>query len=89
MIDQRMEGDEVAVVWTEMDGVVTVIRSRLSRDGGVTWQERELGRTEGPSEKPRLISNGVELIVIWETRDEGIRVMRTQGDGFANRFARA
>ncbi|MFS0756137.1 sialidase family protein [Noviherbaspirillum sp. 1P10PC] len=73
--DVAAQGKQVAIVWKQFDGQSTAIVSRISEDGGNTWKESELARTEGESDKPYLATAPTGLVLVWRTQKEGIRVV--------------
>lgn len=75
--DVAVQGKRVAIAWKQFDGRATAIMGKLSSDGGVTWQSRELARTKGDSDKPFLIHSPGGILLVWRTNNEGIRVIRT------------
>jgi len=77
--DIAVQGDDVVVAWKQFDGKSTTIASRMSRDRGKTWSELELARTSGPSDQPRLVATAAGIILVWRTRDEGVRVFHPAG----------
>jgi hypothetical protein len=79
--DVLASGRRVAVVWKEFDGQATAIRAKLSADGGRTWRESRLAATTGDSDKPFLIDGRAGPLLVWRTRDEGIRVLPAFGAG--------
>lgn len=74
--DIAVLGSQVAIVWKQFDGQSTAILSRVSDDGGATWRQGELARTQGESDKPYLAAAPDKLALYWRTRDEGIRIVR-------------
>lgn len=73
--DVAVLGDVVALAWKQFDGKATAILSRLSQDGGRTWEERELARTQGASDQPRLVTTGSGIVLVWNTQNDGIRTV--------------
>lgn len=73
--DIAAQGRQVAIVWKQFDGQSTAILSRMSDDGGNTWRENELARTEGESDKPYLAAAPTGLVLYWRTQNEGIRIV--------------
>jgi hypothetical protein len=72
--DAAAAGSRVLVAWKEFDGERTRLRARLSADGGRTWMDRELGATEGPSDHPRVLTSPQGLHVLWNSRNEPLRL---------------
>lgn len=79
--DVLAQGRRVAVAWKEFDGEATAIRGRLSADGGRTWKDVRFARTDGDSDRPYLIAGRGEMLLVWRTRAEGIRVLPAFGSG--------
>jgi hypothetical protein len=77
--DVVASGREVALAWKEFDGKSTAIVVQLSSDGGQTWQESELLRTQGASDQPRLLNTPAGIVLVWRTQDEGVRVAGLKG----------
>jgi len=79
--DVAVSGSDVAVVWKQFDGKYTAIMARLSHDGGVSWKETELARTQGTSDQPRLLSTAKGMTLVWRTRNEGMMVVPLERRG--------
>jgi hypothetical protein len=75
--DVAVQDRQVAMVWKQFDGRATAVMAKVSNDGGATWKSRELARTSGDSDKPFLINSPAGILLVWRTRDEGVRVIRT------------
>jgi hypothetical protein len=75
--DVAVQGRQVAIVWKQFDGQSTGIIARLSDDGGATWDQKALARTAADSDKPYLIKTSSGIVLIWRTRNEGLRAIRT------------
>jgi hypothetical protein len=75
--DVAVQGKQIAVVWKQFDGQSTAIFGKLSDDGGATWSEKELARTSGDSDTPYLVTGPSGIDLLWRTRNEGIRTIRT------------
>ncbi|HEX7634389.1 MAG TPA: sialidase family protein [Noviherbaspirillum sp.] len=73
--DVAVQGREVVLAWKQFDGKATVILARLSNDGGLTWQERELARTSGASDQPHLLNTASGIVLVWRTRNEGVQTV--------------
>jgi hypothetical protein len=69
----------VAVAWKQFDGKSTAILARLSNDGGKSWSERELARTQGASDQPRLLNTTAGITLVWRTGNDGIRTVLIDG----------
>jgi hypothetical protein len=73
--DVAVKGRNVAVVWKEFDGQATAIMARLSGDGGRTWRELVVAKTEGNSDHPHLVQSGAGGVLVWRTQDQGIQTV--------------
>ncbi|QDZ28553.1 sialidase family protein [Noviherbaspirillum sp. UKPF54] len=73
--DVAAQGNNVVLAWKQFDGKETAILSRVSGDAGRSWQERELARTGGASDQPRLVNTPSGIVLVWRTRDDGVRVV--------------
>jgi len=73
--DVAAAGDTVAIAWKEFDGERTRLRGRVSSDGGERWREVELASTEGASDHPRILTFGGRCYVLWNTREQPLRVL--------------
>jgi hypothetical protein len=73
--DVAVQGKRIAIAWKQFDGQSTAILARLSEDGGMSWQQKELARTMADSDKPYLIPSPSGMFLIWRTQKEGIRVI--------------
>ena len=73
--DVAVDGKDVVVAWKQFDGKSTAILSKLSADGGRTWQERELVRTAKDSDQPHLLNSPAGILLAWRTQDEGMRIV--------------
>lgn len=63
------------VVWKDYaDG-----RSRLlgsaSEDGGKTWRDFDVASVVGPSDHPRLLTQGIRTYVFWNTREKPLQTL--------------
>lgn len=73
--DIAVRGREVALAWKQFDGKSTAILGRLSQDGGQTWADVELARTQGASDQPRLLASDSAIVLVWRTQNEGVRTV--------------
>ena len=71
------EGDIVLITWREFDGKAYGAMTLLSTDGGVHWSgPRRIATTEDAADYPiPLVRNG-QMLVVWNTVREGVRVIR-------------
>jgi hypothetical protein len=60
-------GRQVAVVWRSSQGAVTTLTAWLSRDGGQTFERRQLAQVTGYNDHPRLVQSGARMVVVWRT----------------------
>lgn len=68
--DVAAYGQRVAVVWRSTDGKLSTLKAWLSEDGGQTFREQVLGQTEGHNDFPRLVQNGLRMVVVWRNAVE-------------------
>jgi hypothetical protein len=69
-------GSDVSLVWKEFDGKQSVIRTQQSRDGGRTFtQPVTLVASASASDHPQLVSDGVRVLLSWNSAAEGHRIM--------------
>lgn len=78
--DLAIAGDTVAIAWKQLDGDATAIMARVSRDGGRTWSERTLARTAGASDQPRLAATATDIVLVWNTRADGLVTVAVAGE---------
>jgi hypothetical protein len=71
-------GNNVAIVWRGFDGQRTRYTAWISRDDGVTFQQRSLGGTDAEADHPLLVRHDREIVALWRTREE-IRAVRIFG----------
>jgi hypothetical protein len=79
--DVAAAGKEIVLAWKQFDGTSTAILGKLSHDGGKTWTDVELARTQGASDHPHLLDTPDGIKLIWHTQNEGVRVLATNGRG--------
>ncbi len=70
-----VDGKAVVIVWKQFDGKSTAILARISKDGGLTWHNKELARTERGSDHPHLLNTPSGLMLAWRTEAEGVRLV--------------
>lgn len=70
-----IHGKTVVLAWRQFDGKGTAILSKVSRDSGLSWQERELARTAQASDHPQLLNARDGIVLVWRTQSDGVRVM--------------
>ena len=73
--DVQSTGRHVVVTWRSFDGRGTRWRAWVSHDDGRRFTLRELGRTDGENDLPRLVRRGGDILALWRTTQE-IRVER-------------
>lgn len=73
--DVAVHGQQVVLAWKEFDGKETAVRARLSEDGGRTWHDRDMARTRGASDQPRLVAGNDGVLLVWRTQQEGVVTM--------------
>lgn len=70
-----VQGRDVVLAWKEFDGRSTAVFARLSNDGGQTWRDKELARTERESDHPHLLTTPAGIVLAWRTLAEGLRLV--------------
>ncbi len=77
--DVAVHGKDVALVWKQLvdkaSGKSTAIIGKLSNDGGLSWQDKEIAHTEGVSDQPHLLGTGSGIALLWRTQNEGVRIL--------------
>ena len=73
--DVITNGKQIAVVWKQFDGKRTAIIAYASNDGGETWRQREIAHTQMVSDQPHLVNAGPVILLLWNTQDDGVRVI--------------
>lgn len=73
--DVAVQGKNVVLAWKQFDGKSTAILGKISNDGGATWQDKELARTEKASDQPRLLQTPSGIVLAWHTQAEGVRIV--------------
>lgn len=69
-------GEEVFLAWKERTDTRAVIMAMASRDGGRSWGEpRKVAETAGAADNPFLVSDGKQVYLSWNTRDDGYRLI--------------
>ena len=69
-------GEQVFLAWKEMTETNTVIMAMVSDDGGRAWgAPRKVAETSGAADNPFLISNGRNVYLSWNTRQDGYRLI--------------
>lgn len=62
-------GDKVAIVWRGFQGKASYLKAWISRDAGKTFEVRELARTQGNNDQPRLVADASRIVVVWRTEE--------------------
>jgi hypothetical protein len=73
--DLAVSGQRIAVAWKEFDGRRSLLNTLRSDDGGQSWSERRLATTSGASDQPRVLVDGGQFYVFWNTRLEPLKVV--------------
>jgi hypothetical protein len=76
--DLASNGSRVAVAWKEFDGRQSRLRGMLSDDDGKSWRELDLATTGSASDQPRVLTSKGKFYVVWNTRQDAIRVLPLQ-----------
>ena len=68
--------DTVILTWREFDGSAYSVQMMHSKDGGSTWGEpQRLMDTTGAADYPVPLINGKQVLVVWNTAAEGLRIV--------------
>ncbi|MCX7184666.1 MAG: sialidase family protein [Nitrosospira sp.] len=69
-------GDTVILTWREFDGSAYSVQMMHSKDGGGSWGEpQRLLNTAGAADYPIPLINGKQVLVVWNTAAEGLRIL--------------
>jgi hypothetical protein len=68
--DVMSHKEKVAIVWRSSEGKKTSLKAWLSRDGGNTFELKNLGDTVGNNDHPRLAQIGSRMAVVWRLSEE-------------------
>lgn len=69
-------GDTVILTWREFDGRAYSVQMMHSQDGGSSWGEpQRLLDTTGAADYPLPLINGKQVLVVWNTAAEGLRIV--------------
>lgn len=69
-------GEQLFLAWKEMTDTSAVIMAMVSEDGGRSWgTPRKLAETSGAADNPFLISDGKQVYLSWNTRQDGYRLI--------------
>jgi hypothetical protein len=68
--DVMSHKEKVAIVWRSSEGKKTSLKAWLSRDGGNTFELKNLGDTGGNNDHPRLAQIGSRMVVVWRLSEE-------------------
>ncbi len=74
-------GNTVLLTWRELDKSTISAQIMYSNDGGMTWSEpQRLAVTNGAADYPVPKVNREQMLVIWNTTVEGLRVLPVNED---------
>ncbi|MBS0308646.1 MAG: exo-alpha-sialidase [Proteobacteria bacterium] len=73
--DVAVAGKKIVLAWKQFDGKTTAILAKISRDGGDHWHDTELAHTSGDSDQPRLLTHAGDILLVWRTQLDGVRVI--------------
>jgi hypothetical protein len=73
--DVMVDGKNVVLAWKQFDGKSTAIFGKVSDDGGLTWRDKELARTEKESDQPHLLKTPSGIVLVWRTQNEGVLIV--------------
>ena len=65
--DILSSGNKLAIVWRSYDGSGMTMKAWISDDDGQHFTLRQLARSEGDSDYPRLLNKEGKIFVIWNT----------------------
>lgn len=69
-------GNTVLLTWREFDGSNISAQIMYSNDAGTTWSDpQSLAKTSGAADYPIPMVNGEQMLVIWNTAAEGLRLI--------------
>jgi len=69
-------GDTVILTWREFDGSAYSVQMMHSKDGGSSWGDpQRLMDTSGAADYPVPLINGKQVLVVWNTAAEGLRIV--------------
>lgn len=69
-------GEQVFLAWKEMTDSSAVIMAMVSEDGGRSWgKPRKVAQTSGAADNPFLISDGKQVYLSWNTRQDAYRLI--------------
>jgi hypothetical protein len=72
-----VSGDAVTLAWREFDGNVNRIMTLRSTDRGQHWSAPGvIATTRGAADNPQLIAGRGGLWLIWNTADDGFKILR-------------
>lgn len=64
---------QVVLLWKEFDGQHTVLWAERLNEQGQSLSRTALARTDGPSDHPRLLAVGTQLLAVWNTQQQGLK----------------
>lgn len=69
-------GNTVILTWREFDGRAYTMQMMHSKDGGSSWGEpQRLMDTAGAADYPVPLINGKQVLVVWNTAAESLRIV--------------
>ena len=69
-------GDTIILTWREFDGSAYSVQMMHSKNGGSSWGEpQHLMDTTGAADYPVPLINGKQVLVVWNTAAEGLRIV--------------
>ncbi|MEJ6007351.1 hypothetical protein WG899_17525 [Paucibacter sp. AS339] len=72
--DLAAHGKQLAIVWRSFDGQVYRLRAWLSKDGGQSFELKELASSASDNDHPRLllrlVPGGKEIYALWRTTEK-------------------
>jgi hypothetical protein len=81
-------GNTVLIAWRELDGSKISSQIMYSSDAGITWSDpKSLAKTSGVADYPVPMVNGEQMMVIWNTSAEGLRILPVNESSKLNNIA--
>ena len=68
--DVLASGSQVAVVWRSVNSMQSTLYAWLSKDGGKSFQLRQLSKVQGDNDHPRLAQSGERMVAVWRNAKE-------------------
>lgn len=69
-------GNQVWLAWQRFDGQQNTVGAMVSNDGGQSWNEQTLAASSGSVDQPRLLLQGKNALLVWNTAAQGVVVRK-------------